>query len=93
MAIDMAGPFIKSGMIIGSKNIFPTDYTALSFGSGWVFDSSTVISVCSDYSGNYGMNCIIQNLKVAYNIPSQVITMLISNTRNFENIFFVFSPQ
>jgi len=87
MAIDMTSPIIKSGMIIGSKNIFPTDYTALSFGSGWVFDSSTAISVCSDYSGNYGMNCIIQNLKVAYNIPGQVITMLISNTRNLEKLF------
>ena len=78
----------KGATLIGNKLTWISAMKGFSYGPDWVFDSSTTISLCSDYDGNYGVDCIIQNLKVAYKESTQLITMPISNTRNLKLVDF-----
>jgi len=85
MGIDLtsSSPSARCSLGVGSA-ISTNSFTTQSYGSTWVFDSTTVMSICADEDGNYGVNCVVQNLKVAYKIPSQFLNMPFSNTGNQE---------
>jgi len=80
MGVDLtsSSSFAKSFVGVGGLGS-GTSFTTQSYGSDWVFDSSTVMSICADENGNYGVDCIVQNLKVTYKLPVQLITMSFSN--------------
>lgn len=84
MAIDLtSGSYTARNAILAGKSFYSsTASPAPTYGSDWVFDSSTVISVCSNYDKNPGIGCIIQNLKLMYSMPSQTGTMIFSNISN-----------
>ncbi len=96
MAIDRISENIGSASVsIIAENKFHALSTslALTYGSDWVFDSSTIISVCSNYDGSPGVGCIVQNLKLMYIVPLQITTMPFSNTSKplKNNRFFIIS--
>ncbi len=83
MALDLTSgsSYIRWSYTAGGTFYTPINYPTLNYGSNWAFDSSTVVSVCSDVDGNYAANCIVQNLKVSYSMPAQFVTMPFSNIR------------
>ncbi len=42
----------------------------MNYDSDWTFDSTSLISVCSDYDGSNAIACTVDNLKVAYSYYS-----------------------
>jgi len=80
MGVDLSSSSLSAKCFIGIGSYGDTKSLATqSYGSDWVFDPSTVMSICADENGNYGVNCVVQNLKVAYKLPVQSITMPFSN--------------
>jgi len=81
ITIDLTSPgsVIKGSIILG--DLFHTaDISGLiNYDPDWNFDSSTVVSVCSDQFGNYGADCIVQNFKTSPVHPSEYVTMPFSN--------------
>ena len=53
--------------------------TPLSYGSDWIFNPSTLISVCSNFDGASPAICDIENFKVLYRLPTQYFEMPFSN--------------
>lgn len=83
MGVDLTSSSPSAKYFVGFGNTLTTiSLTTQSYGPTWVFDSSTVMSICADENGNYGVNCVVQNLKVAYKIPSQFLNMPFSNASN-----------
>ena len=72
MGVDLSttSPSFKCSILADNNFSTPGLVTSLSYGSDWTFDSSTQITVCSSLNGAMGIGCIVQNLKVLYNIPS-----------------------
>lgn len=69
----------------------PTPLTSsLSYGSDWVFDGSTVITLCSD-QGNDAFECIVQNFKVSRKVslanPALFAFMSLAHTGTSYNYF------
>jgi len=62
--------------------MFPTSPFNFVYGSNWAFDSSTLISVCSDFDGVPTADCIVQNLKISNKIPTEPFQMPFSNIGN-----------
>jgi len=96
MGVDLtsSSPSAKYFVGVGTTGTSGT-LTTQSYGSDWVFDSSTVMTICADENRNYGTNCIVQNLKVAYKLPVQLITMPFSNASNgyFLEIILTYSSD
>jgi len=68
----------KAAALIG--NTYNTvEFSTLSYGHTWAFDSSTIISVCANQDGNYAGDCTIQNFKVSNKIPSGPRLFIFSN--------------
>jgi len=84
MAVDLTtgSTSVRTGVTGGPAFTSYTSPTPPNYGSDWVFDSSTIISVCSNYDGSPGIGCIVQNLKLTYTIPLQATTMPFSNISN-----------
>lgn len=99
MAIDLTpgSASLRWSFAFGNTFYTPLSYPTITYDPTWAFDSSTVISVCSDVNGNYAANCIVQNLKVSYSIPFQFVTMPFSNIRSctfeFSINFFSSHPR
>jgi len=70
MGADLAAKTFKVALIVSNGFFTPPIVTSLSYDSDWVFDSSTLLSLCADENGGYSIGCITQNVKVAYHIPS-----------------------
>jgi len=87
MFIDLTtGSNAARNAILAGKSLYSsTASPAPTYGSDWVFDSSTVISVCSNYDKSPGIGCIVQNLKIMYSAPLQTTTMVFSNISNSLN--------
>ena len=88
MSVDLTtGNNAARGSILAeNKFSIPGSYVVPNYGSDWVFDSSTVISACSNYDGSPGVGCIVQNLKLMYLTPLQAITMPSGNISNVQTI-------
>jgi len=82
IAIDLTPgkAFAQASAIVRDK-YYSGVTTSVNFGSDWVFDSSTKITVCSNQNGNYPIACNVQNPKFTYKIPDQDMAMSFSNTR------------
>ena len=87
MSVDLSttSPLAKSAISI--DNIFePAHAPTLAYGSDWAFDSTTMLSICSDFDGGLPVNCNVQNLKVVYKIPTIPESIHFSNIRKlFQN--------
>lgn len=70
------GGLVRDG---NGANILTTA-DGLNYGSDWVFDSSLVVSVCSDYDGTDSIGCKIRNLKVFYSFYGDVTTIDYGNS-------------
>ena len=83
IAIDLTPgkTFAQASAIVRNK-YYSGVITSVNFGSDWVFDSLTKITVCSNKNGNYPIACNVKNLKFAYRIPDQDMAMSFSNSRS-----------
>jgi len=70
------GGLMEDGNNIGTVNVA----NGLDYGSGWTFDSSLVISVCSDYNKVDSIGCKAQNLKVFYSLYESTSTLDFANS-------------
>jgi len=79
MSVDLVTNSVWCAM--GVDNVFwvPAPLQAPSYGSDWVFDGQTKISICSDSDQVSKLECTVQNLKVWYSNPTEFQTMAFSN--------------
>jgi len=93
MAVDLTtgSTSVRTAVTVGTTFISYASPTPPNYGSDWVFDSSTIISVCSNYDGSPRIGCLVQNLKLMYTIPLQPTTMPFSNISNPLSKRFFFS--
>ena len=66
LSVDLAANNFQTGWLCDSGNFHDnvTSVDGLSYGSNWAFDSSLMISVCSDYNKANSIGCKVQNMKV-----------------------------
>jgi len=83
MGVDLAVKSFKMSFIVQSGFYTPATITTLSYPLDWVFDSSTLLSLCADENGGYSMGCIVQNVKVTYHIPGFHGLMPFTNNGTF----------
>jgi len=73
--------FAVGGLMEDGNNIGTlTAADGLDYGFGWTFDSSLVISVCSDYNKVNSIGCKAQNLKVFYSIYQYTSSLDFANS-------------
>lgn len=77
--MDLASNTFAAGVLANDGN---TDnaITTVSYGSDWNFDSTSLITVCSDYDGSDAIACTAQYLKVAYSYYSSSSMINTGNT-------------
>ncbi len=51
-------------------------FLTVNYHSSWKFDSTTELSVCSDYGGADSIGCTVQNLKINYDAYSQTNSVI-----------------
>ncbi len=78
VSVDLASNTFAAGILTSTGNSDQT-ITTVSYGSGWTFDSTSVISVCSDYGGSDAIACTVDKSKVLYSFYS---SSAIVNTAN-----------
>jgi len=85
MAVDLTSTSPKAlGSIMAYTSFTtPAAITALTYGSGWVFDDSTIITLCSDVDGSKAFECTAQFFKVSPIIPPKFTMMTLSNARSY----------
>ena len=69
LSVNLASNTLSAGMLSDDGN-FDNTITTMNYGSGWTFDSTTLISACSDYDGSNKIACTVDNIKVAYSYYS-----------------------
>jgi len=84
MGADLAAASFKMALIGSNGYYTPSTLTTLSYDPDWVFDSSTLLSLCAHENGGYSIGCITQNVKVAYHIPS--VNGLMPFTNNGQSV-------
>jgi len=88
MGINLATPTFKCSVLADNSFSTPSVVTNLSYDSDWVFDSSTMVTVCSSLNGANALGCIVQNLKIAYNVPTLQGQMIFTNIGIILLIYF-----
>lgn len=81
IAVDLTHTSPSARASILAWNEFQTSniQTSLSYGSDWIFNPSTAITICSDYDGSDAADCTIENLKVLYRPSTDFFEMPFSN--------------
>ena len=81
IAVDLThtSPSARASILALAQFQASTILTSLDYGSDWIFNPSTVISICSNYDGIGAASCSIENLKVLYRNPTDFLEMPFSN--------------
>jgi hypothetical protein len=79
VSVDLAANTFAAGVLLPVSGSSDQTVTTVSYGSDWTFDSTSLISVCSDYGGSNKIACTVDKLKVLYTYYS---SSKIVNTAN-----------
>jgi len=81
MSIDLSqtSPFATGSVMLQNYFGAPSALLNLNYDSDWTFDSTTILSICSDFDGSLSVTCSVQNLKVTYKIPDFLEILPFSN--------------
>ena len=92
MTVDLSetSPYARSSYSVLNGYGTSPELKTMVYGSNWIFDSTTLISVCSDVDGNSRSACFVQNLRVTEKVPLQLEAIHFSNIRNLLIRFFLF---
>jgi len=63
-------------------------FLTVSYHSTWKFDSTTELSVCSDYAGTNSIGCTVQNLKINYAAYSDAYSVISFANTGFYRLHF-----
>ena len=83
MGVDLDAKSFKMGYMVYEGFYTPPTVTTLTYDSDWVFDSSTLLSLCAHENGGFSIGCVAQNVKVAYHIPAYHGMMPFTNNGRF----------
>jgi len=65
LSVNLASNTFAAGVLADDGN-FDSTITTMNYGSDWTFDSTSLVSVCSDYDGSNKIACTVANLKILY---------------------------
>ena len=82
ISVDLSAPLAKFSVNAGDFFWAPAVLTSMSYDPDWIFDHTTLLTICSDYDGSSAAICGVQNLKVLYKITGFPEILPFSNPGN-----------
>jgi len=79
LAVDIASNTFSAGVLADDGSTENT-LVSMNYDPDWTFDSTSLISVCSDYDGSNKIACTVDNIKVAYSSYSSSVVVNTANS-------------